>query len=480
MPENANITAIYTEKSGNTTTGEENYSELTCQELYRGVRGAAIRILSRVDRSDSYLDKQLEYELTQGELTAVDKALLIEITSGVMRWQAKLDWILTGFYHGEYIKCITPVRNAMRTALYQILFIPKIPVQDALQESLEIIHRIKGERSATIVAGVLKNILRHINDIRYPDSRENPVFYNSVVLSHPQWLVKRWTERFGQAETEKLLAMNNQRPRTTLRINSLKATHEQVIEWLNTNKIANAPVELLKDAHLHISSLAHITSSELFKNGWVTLEDASTALALKLADIQPDMSVIDLCSSPGTRAFHLAEKVSDAGKITAIDKYESRLRIIENEKKRLGISRLEMRLGDATKYGQEEKADIVIVGTPSSNLGQLSRKPDIKWKREPEQLLHFASIQKDILKNAAKLVKDGGILLYTVRTFEPEETTHIAEWFLKEHPDFTLDPAEKYLPEEMCKDGFMQLFPHIHNTDGAFAARFLKIAKKSF
>lgn len=476
MSEIVNITAIYTEISGNATTEQENYFQYSCQELYCGVRGAAIRILSRVDRSDSYLDKLLEYELSQGDLGTTDKALLIEITSGVMRWQAKLDWILTGFYHGEYIKCITPVRNAMRTALYQILFIPKIPVQDALQESLEIIHRIKGERSASIVSSVLKTILRHINDIRYPDSRENPVFYNSVVLSHPQWLVKRWIERFGQAETEKLLAINNQRPRTTLRINSLKATAEQVTNWLCENKIANAPVELLKDQHLHISSLAHITSGELFKNGWVTLEDASTALALKLAAIQPEMSVIDLCSSPGTRAFHLAEKVGETGKVTAIDKYESRLRIIENEKKRLGITRLELRLGDATKYTQEEKADIVIVGTPSSNLGLLSRKPDIKWKREPEHLLQFASIQKEILKNAAKLVKDGGILLYTVRTFEPEETTHIAEWFLKEHPGFTLDPAEKYLSEEMCKDGFMQLFPHIHTTDGAFAARFLKTA----
>lgn len=451
-------------------------STISCQELYSGVRGAAVRILSRVDRSDSYLDKLIEYELAHNQAGAIDTALLIEIANGAMRWQAKLDWILTGFYHGEYIKCITPVRNAMRIALYQLLFIPKISPQAAINGSLEIIQRIKGERSAIAVAGVLKNILRHINDIRYPDSQENRIFYNSVVLSHPQWIVKRWTERFGQQDAEKLMAVNNQRPRTTLRINPLKATHEAVTIWLAENKIANAPVELLKEQHLHVSSLAHITSSELFKNGWVTLEDASTALALKLADIQPEMSVIDLCSSPGTRAFHLAEKVGDAGKVTAIDKYESRLRIIENEKKRLGVTRLEMRLGDAIKYTQEEKADIVIVGTPSSNLGQLARKPDIKWKREPEQLLQFASIQKDILKNAAKLVKDGGILLYTVRTFEPEETTHIAEWFLKEHPDFTLDPAEKYLSEEMCKDGFMQLFPHIHTTDGAFAARFLKSA----
>ena len=308
MPEDIHTSTAGIADSVSGNLGNERLPEISCQELYSGVRGAAIRILSRVDRSDSYLDKLLEYELSQGGLTAVDKALLIEITNGVMRWQAKLDWILTGFYHGEYVKCITPVRNAMRTALYQLLFIPKIPPHAAIQESIEIIHRIKGERSAGIVAGVLKNILRHINDIRYPDQYENPVFYTSVVLSHPQWLVKRWTERFGQAETEKLLAVNNQRPRTTLRINPLKTSLEEVSTWLDENKIANAPVERLKESHVHVSSLAHITSTELFKNGLVLLEDAGTALALGLTAVKPGMSVIDLCSSPGTRAFHLAEK----------------------------------------------------------------------------------------------------------------------------------------------------------------------------
>ncbi|MBX7155201.1 MAG: hypothetical protein K1X91_09560, partial [Bacteriodetes bacterium] len=178
--------------------------------LYSGPRGIAIRILSRAESSDAYVEKMIEQELRSDEWSHYDRALFIELVYGTLRWQNRLDWILTGFYHGEFNKCILPVKNAMRVALYQILMLSKVPPMTAISESVAIIKRIKDEKSANVISGVLKNILRNIDGIRYPNKEENLQLFLSVTLSHPLWIVKRWCERFGDDTAEKLLTANNE------------------------------------------------------------------------------------------------------------------------------------------------------------------------------------------------------------------------------------------------------------------------------
>ena len=458
------------EKDENQSDGQNGERPLS------NARYIAVRVLSRHERSDAYLDKLLHHEQNNSDLNSFDKALLKEIVTGVMRWKNKLDWILTGFYRGDYQKCLNIVKNAMRVALYQIIFLGKIPVPAAIYESVEIVKRIQSEKTAGIVNGVLRNIVRNMENVRYPDPEEDLVYYYSVVNSHPKWMVKRWLERYGEESTEKLLTANNHRPNIPLRINTMKATVAEIHSYLENNDFVYYKTPFMNESLRIKITKANIFKSEIFHDGRITIQDTSASLAVRLATPQPGMNVVDLCAAPGGKTLYLAEMIRDEGKVMAVEKYPSKLKLIEDSKQRLGLQSIDIIPDDARTLELDEPADLVFADVPCSGLGTLSKKPDIKWKKEPEDIIILQKAQREIMENAAKLVKPGGTFVYSTCTIEPEENQDNVEWFLENHPEFELDPAEKYLPSDVCKDGYMQTLPHVHLCDGAFAARLVKKA----
>ena len=442
--------------------------------LFTGARGVAVRILSRFERSDAYLDKLLDYEFRTGNLSNLDKALMTELLYGVIRWRAKLDFVLNGFYNGDYMKCLNLIKNTLRVALYQILFLDRIPIPVAINESVELIKRIQGEKIAGIVNAVLRNISRNIQNIRFPLKSEDPVYYLTVMQSHPRWLVRRWVQRFGTDEAENLMSINNNRPNTIIRVNTLKTDIDEIIDILLEREIEFIRSKYLKDTLVITNNKIKIPSMDLFENGFITIQDTSASMAAKLTNAQPNDIIIDLCAAPGGKSFYMAEMMNDTGKIIALDKYTAKINIIDEAIDRMGYTCVIPLHGDAMEFITDDKFDIVVVDAPCTGLGTLSKKPDIKWKREREDIFKLAEAQKQILDNAAKLVKDGGALIYSTCTTEPEENADNIKWFLEKYPEFTLDPAEKYLPKEVCTDGMLQTFPHIHGIDGAFGARLIK------
>ena len=166
-------------------------SEADTSQLYSGVRGTAVKLLNRIERSDAYLDKLLDVELRSNDLSNPDKGLLAEIVHGVIRWQGKLDWLLNRFTHGNFSKSEINVKNALRIALYQIMFLDRLPHYAAVNESVEFIKRLRGEKMANLVNAVLRNIIRNISNIRFPTLEEDPLQHLSIVHSHPVWVVKR-------------------------------------------------------------------------------------------------------------------------------------------------------------------------------------------------------------------------------------------------------------------------------------------------
>ena len=445
--------------------------------FFTGARGVAVRILSRFERSDAYLDKLLDYEFRTGNLSALDKALMTELLYGVIRWRGKLDFVLNGFYNGDYMKCLNLIKNTLRVALYQILFLDRIPIPVAINESVELIKKIQGDKIAGVVNAVLRNIARNINVIRYPLKSEDPIYYLTVMQSHPRWLVRRWVQRFGADEAERLMIINNQRPHTAIRVNTMKSDIDEIIDILLEQDVEFTRSKYLKDTLIITNNKVKIPTMEIFENGMITIQDTSASMASKLTDAKPDTMIIDLCAAPGGKSFYMAELIGDKGKIIALDKYTAKINIIDEAIDRMGYMSILPLHGDATEFDTDEKFDLVLADAPCSGLGTLSKKPDIKWKREREDIYKLADSQRLILDNAAKLVKDGGVLVYSTCTTEPEENTDNIKWFLEKYPEFTLDPAEKYLPAEVCLDGMMQTFPHIHGIDGAFAARMIKQAK---
>ncbi len=393
--------------------------------LYQSVRGTAVKVLNRVERTDSFLDKILDAELKSTELNDLDKGLLTELAHGVLRWQNKLDWVLNGFSHGSFAKSEINVKNALRVALYQILFLDRIPHAAAVNEGVEFIKRIRGDKPAGLVNAVLRNIIRNLEGIRYPDRGEDEIQYLSVIFSHPYWMVKRWVRRLGAEEAEKLLTVNNERPELSLRINKLKVEPGQFLNLLEQQQIPYRGSSHI-DYFVKVKSLSKIGQMDLFRNGLFTIQDESSALPCLLLAPLPGERVFDLCAAPGGKTTHIAELMKNQGEILAIDKYASKLSFIKGGCERLGLGNVTLSALDASLF-EAEPADRVLIDAPCSGLGALAKKPDIKWKRDISDILQLARLQLDLMNNAAKLVKPGGVLVYSTCTTEPEENHDVVK-----------------------------------------------------
>jgi len=443
------------------------------RSLYYGVRGTAVKILNRVERTDSYLDKVLDAELRSQELNDLDKGLLTEIVHGVLRWQNKLDWVLNGFSHGNFAKSEINLKNTLRVALYQILFLNRVPHAAAVNEGVEFIKRIRGDKPAGLVNAVLRNVIRNIEGIRYPDPKEDQVQYLSVVFSHPHWMVKRWVKRFGAEETQKLLMASNERPGLSLRINKLKVEPGYFLSLLDQQKIEYTGSSHI-DYFVKVRGLSKIGQMELFRNGMFTIQDESAALPCVLLGAKPGERVLDLCAAPGGKTTAIAEMMKNEGEVVAIDKYEVKLSFIKAACERLGLRNVTLMVTDSASL-ESALADRVLLDVPCSGLGVMTKKPDIKWKRDISDLLKLAKLQYDLIANAGRLVKPGGVLVYSTCTTEPEENQEVVKKFLQNHPQFSVDNAAQYVSNDLVDaEGFVETFPHRHGMDGSFAARLIR------
>ncbi|GAB6282273.1 MAG: 16S rRNA (cytosine(967)-C(5))-methyltransferase RsmB [Ignavibacterium sp.] len=445
------------------------------KDLFTGVRGLAVKILNRVERTDAYLEKLLDNEIKNSELSGADKALLYEIVHGVVRWMGRLDWILAGFYKGQFSKAIPIFKNALRVALYQILFLDKIPEYAAVNEAVEFVKKLQGQKPADISNAILRNIIKNKNEIHYPNPDEDLIGYLSAFYSHPAWLIRRWINRYGRENTELLLQANNERPTLTLRLNPLKTNLENFQSLLNSVNLRFSNGKYFFD-FIRLQNLTNITNWQYFKEGYFNIQDESTAFACKLLEVEPGMKVLDLCAAPGGKSSYLANIMNNEGEIIALDRFEVRLNSVNKNLHRLGITCVKTLCVDALEYNNDILFDRVIADVPCSGLGTLSKKPDIKWKKELLDIHQLNPLQYNLLEKAASLVKINGIVVYSTCTIEPEENFEVIKKFLENHPNFTLDNAEKFFSKEVVdENGCVQTLPHQHKMDGAFAARLIRI-----
>lgn len=444
-------------------------------DLYSGVRGTSVKILNRIERTDSYLEKLLEHELKNSELNGNDKALLYEIVHGVVRWMGRLDWVLNGFYKGTFSKGIPNLKNALRVALYQILFLDRVPDHAAVNEAVEFIKKLHGQRPADLTNAVLRNIIRSKNGIRYPDQNEDLLGYLAAYYSHPSWMIKRWLERFGREETEALMNANNERPFLTLKVNSLKISSREFQSLLNSvNLKFNQGKYLPEFFKLH--NLTNITQWQYFNEGYFYIQDESTGLACRLLDAQPGMRVLDLCAAPGGKTSYLADMMNNKGEIVALDRYDSRLEILRKNINRLGVNIVNTVETDAMEF-ESEPFDKILADIPCSGTGTLSKKPDIKWKKDLFDIRKLNELQYGLLEKAASLLKVNGHLVYSTCSIEEEENFHIVKKFLENNNNYKLvDASSMYPPELLDKNGCIQTLPHKHGLDGAFAAKIVRIS----
>ena len=321
---------------------------------------------------------------------------------------------------------------------------------------------------------MLRNIIRSKDSIRYPDPNEDIVAYFSAYYSHPSWMVKRWINRYGKDETEKLLISNNNKPLLTLRVNGLVSNYEEMNSLLNSVDLKFTAGKYLPE-FIRLNALSNITDWEYFHKGYFTVQDESTGLPVKLLDVKPGMRVLDLCAAPGGKTAYIADVMQNSGEIIALDRFESRLKILQKNLNRLKVTNVKTVTIDANEYEDELGFDRVLVDTPCSGLGTLTKKPDLKWKRDLGDIRKIFNIQYELLKKGASLLRKGGLIVYSTCTIEPEENFEIIKKFLLDFPNFKLiNPGNVFSAELIDENGCVRTLPHLHGLDGSFAAKLEK------
>ncbi len=444
-------------------------------------REVALRALRDVDVKDAFANLALDAHLSKSKLAGRDRGLATELTYGVTRRRASIDWALGQVVTRPLEQTDPWARNILREAVYQILYMERIPRSAAVDEAVELAKKYGHVGVSKFVNGVLRNLIRRLPDLRWPSPTEGPKAL-AILHSHPEWLVKEWTERFGVNQAIEMMEASNRVPPLTIRANSLKATREEVAEALKAEEVATEPTPYSPQGLVvhELTSSSFLDRLKAMKQGLFTVQDESSMLVAPALDPQPGWFVIDMAAAPGGKSTHLAELMKNEGKVLAVDVHDHKVDLIEQNAKRLGATIVEGLCLDAREVGKlmPAKADAILCDVPCSGLGTLARRPDARWRKQATDPQELAPVQRAILESAATALMPGGVLVYSTCTIHPAENQGMVESFLLDHPEFTLDPIREHLPASVPADategGYLQLLPHKHGTDGFFIARMRK------
>lgn len=452
-----------------------NYSQEDADTaLYGTAREVAVKILNRIERTDSYLDKLLDFELKSSELSKLDKSFLTELVNGTIRWKVRIDYVISQFYRGDYSKLDINIKNAIRIAMYQIMFLERVPQSAAVNEAVEFVKKLRGQYLANLVNAILRTAIRKLNLVEYPSIEDDAVKALSIVHSFPAWLVRRFINRFGVYETEQLLTALNDRPRLSIRVNTSRVSTDQLAAEFESHGLRVSRGKFIPN-FLFVEGLSRIGELDSFRAGQFTVQDESAGVVSKLLDPKPGERILDVCAAPGGKTTHILEITNGEVDLTSVEKYENRAHLIQNSLDRMGYDKAKVVVADAITYTDSVLYDKILVDAPCTGFGVIRKKPDSKWKREPEDIAKLNEVQSEILENVSKLLIPGGIIVYSTCTIEAEENQEVLRRFLNRHPEFVLERADLYVDKALVsREGFIEVFPHRHDMDGGFAGRIRK------
>ncbi len=443
------------------------------------VRRMALQILSTVDRQRQTLDAILEdFRQKRPLLRQRDRALLQAIVFGVLRWRGRLDFVIGSFSRTPLDKIQPDILTILRIALFQVMFLDRIPVSAAVNTAVELAKPLAPEWVVRFVNAVLRKAAAGHKKIGYPVLEKDPVAALAAAKSFAPWMVRRWLERFGPDETAALCDAVNTIPPVTLRTNTLKIERTRLLQELAGEGQTVQPAVLAPDGLLLRHLQQPIEELEAFKRGFIQVQDEAAQLVTILLDPRPGETVLDACAGLGGKTAHMAQSMQNSGTITALDVNAAKLTRLAADMSRLGISivrpvALDLS-GDRWPDGLGP-FDRILLDAPCSGLGVLRRNPDAKWLVKETVLAGYGRRQAEFLDRLAARVKPGGVLVYAVCSSEPEEGAAVVTAFLEKHPNYRLENAADYLPlledRPLTRDGFLETFPHRHGTDGFFSAR---------
>ncbi len=407
-----------------------------------------------------------------------DRALVTDLVTGTLRWQARLDHLITEFSKRPLTKLDFQVLQILRLGAYQLVHLDRVPAAAAVNDAVAMTRRARKTSAAGLVNAVLRAISR--NTHRLPLPRRPPegeaLDYLEISLSHPRWLAKRWLTRYGFDAAERWETFNNAAAPLTIRVNRLKTTSEVLIRALGEHGVTVEPARYAPDG-LTVTN-GNPLRTPLAGSGLFFLQDEASQLMSLLGTPKPGARVLDTCASPGGKTTAMAALADDRAEIVATDVRHARIRLLKETVIASGTKSVRIVQADLEAgLPFSSTFDIVFVDAPCSGLGTVRRDPDIRWRRKESDLAVLASAQLTMTRHAAEAVRPGGRLIYSTCSSEPEENEAVVEGFLKTHPGFRpLDlRAEggadlQAIQPVLDEGGFLRTTPDKHGLEAFFGA----------
>ena len=431
----------------------------------KSARQTAFEILNKIQRDNSYSNLALDHALDKADTDNKDKKFVSALVYGVTERRITLDYNLS-LYLSQPIKKLKPeVLTALRLGAYQILFMDKIPVSAAVNESVKLAKK----NGAAFASGLVNAVLRKIisNGLKTDGSM-------SVNYSAPEWLCDMWCRSYGRENAEKLLEASFGAVDTVLRVNTEKIDADNLINLLAEEgfdceiggNVENSAV---------VKSGGAVHKTEAYKNGLFHVQDAASQLCCKALGVQENETVIDICAAPGGKSFTLAENMKNTGRIISCDIYEHRLKLISDGAERLGLTNIETVRNDGNVFNPDfPLADKILCDVPCSGLGVIRKKPEIRFKKS-EEVDKLQDLQYSIMCISSRYLKIGGVMVYSTCSLNPNENEKIVEKFLTEHDNFEGVRVLSDISRYGVDTDFLTLMPHIHGCDGFFISAVRRI-----
>lgn len=442
----------------------------TTSKTYIDARSAALSVLRQVFNEGAYtniaVNKYLR-SLKSGQLSDADRRLMTELVYTTVKAKGTIDWYLQKCVDRPLKKIDKPVLAVLRLSACQLLYMSRIPPSAAVNEAVKLARSVSHEGSAKFVNGVLRGLLRQKDQWQFSDRAKDEASYLALEYYHPRWLVKKWLKQFGAENTEKLLQFDNAPAPVTLRANTLVISRDELVAKLRELGAECDPSKWCADGVV-CSRLPGFEA--LFKNlhRAFYVQDESSMLVGSIMTPKPGETIIDMCSAPGGKTTHLAQLMQNKGVIYAGDIHEHKIGLINENAKRLGISIIKAQVQDAVQFNEAwaGSADRVLVDAPCSGLGVLRRRAEGRWRKQKEDLKVFPPMQLAILKNAARYVKPGGMLVYSTCTIEQAENHYLVREFLDADDNFAYAGFKHPLTGEAVDE--LQLLPWADGIDGFY------------
>ena len=440
-------------------------------------RIAAFKALSAIARESADLPSALAHARDRLH-DERDRALTATIVTGTLRWQRTLDHLIAHVANRPLSRLDAAVVVIARLSLFQILHLDRVPASAVVDDAVNLTRTAKVPSAAGFVNAVLRSSLRQRHRLPLPERpaakdprREDALKYLGITLSHPDWLAARWLDRWGFEQTEQWMQFNNRPAPLTLRVNRLRASRDVVQRALDDQDVITEATRYAPDGLV-------VTSGNPLRrpgDGTFLVQDEASQLVALTLDARPGERILDLCASPGGKTVAIAASMHDSGLLIASDVRPKRVALMRDTIRSSGATHVRLvQVPMAGALPFSRVFDRVLVDAPCSGLGTLRRDPDIKWRRNEDDLPALADAQIDLLTRAAMVVRPGGRIVYGTCSSEPDENDQVVRAFLARHPEWhaiDLRPdAPAGLREVLDEHGSLRTLPFAHGLEAFYAA----------